>query len=115
MLDQLDSMELDESRTPLNRSLGPGALPQPAAQRGGANTSDPPGTDDANYYPRLPSTLEKPPTTRQRRAAHADEPDTADVEARLALHALTEPEPKPKPRARRDPSASVTTTLMLRP
>ena len=113
MLDQTDSMELDESRTakPLARPRGSAST---SSAEGGANTSAPPDTDDANY-PHLPSTPEKPPTTRQRRASRIDEPDTADVEAQLALHALTEPEPKPKPRARRSIAASATMTLMLRP
>ena len=90
-------MELDKSRTakPLARPRG-SASTISAVRRGGCT----PGTDDVNY-PHLPSTPEKPPTTRQRRASRVDEPGTADVEAQLVLHALTESEPKPKPRARR--------------
>ena len=96
MLDQTDSMELDESRTakPLARPRGSAST---SSAEGGANTSAPPDTDDANY-PHLPSTPEKPPSTRQRRTSRANEPDATDVAAQLALHALTDAEPRPRAR-----------------
>ena len=91
-------MEEEESRLvkPLVRSRDTASTD---SAEGGADHIHPLGPEDPDW-PGLPGTPEKPPHNR-RRTVPDDEPDTADVQAQMELHALIETAPKPKPKARR--------------
>ena len=99
MTDLTSSMDLDENRItkPLARPRGSAS----AIRAEGDQGIKPPGPNDPEW-PHLPSTPEKPPTTRQRLTNLEAGPNALQLEMQGELSALNDNEPpKPPPRARR--------------
>ena len=98
MTDPTSSMDLDENRTakPLARPRGSAS----AISAEGDQGIKPPGPNDAEW-PHLPSTPEKPPTTRQRLTNPEAGPNALQLEMQGELHALMDTEPPKPPKVRR--------------